>query len=197
MKKYIFSVLMATITMLGNSEVLPKPNIQGGKPLMESIAQRQSHRDMTADGKVSKQQLSDMLWAAWGITHDGKRTVATAMNRQELSVYVVTPEGVSLYDAAANTLEKVSNADLRQLVGMQQFAIDCPLNILFVVDTTLQPDASMQGYTAGAASQNVYLYCASEGLKTVLRASFAREELQKALNLPANKRVLFIQTVGK
>ena len=119
------------------------------------------------------------------------------MNRQELSVYVVTPEGVSLYDAAANTLEKVSDADLRQLVGMQQFAIDCPLNILFVVDTTLQPDASMQGYTAGAASQNVYLYCASEGLKTVLRASFAREELQKALNLPANKRVLFIQTVGK
>ena len=164
---------------------------------MESIAQRQSHRDMTADGKVSKQQLSDMLWAAWGITHDGKRTVATAMNRQELSVYVVTPEGVSLYDAAANTLEKVSDADLRQLVGMQQFAIDCPLNILFVVDTTLQPDASMQGYTAGAASQNVYLYCASEGLKTVLRASVAREELQKALNLPANKRVLFIQTVGK
>lgn len=164
---------------------------------MESIAQRQSHRDMTADGKVSKQQLSDMLWAAWGITHDGKRTVATAMNRQELSVYVVTPEGVSLYDAAANTLEKVSDADLRQLVGMQQFAIDCPLNILFVVDTTLQPDASMLGYTAGAASQNVYLYCASEGLKTVLRASFAHEELQKALNLPANKRVLFIQTVGK
>ena len=112
---------------------------------MESIAQRQSHRDMTADGKVSKQQLSDMLWAAWGITHDGKRTVATAMNRQELSVYVVTPEGVSLYDAAANTLEKVSDADLRQLVGMQQFAIDCPLNILFVVDTTLQPDAGLYG----------------------------------------------------
>ena len=197
MKKYILSALIATIAMTLNSEVLPKPNTEGGMPLMESIAQRKSHRDMSANGTVSKQQLSDMLWAAWGITHDGKRTVATAMNRQELSVYVVTPEGVSLYDAAANTLEKVSDADLRQLVGMQQFAIDCPLNILFVVDTTLQPDASMQGYTAGAASQNVYLYCASEGLKTVLRASFAREELQKALNLPANKRVLFIQTVGK
>ena len=197
MKKYILSALIATIAMTLNSEVLPKPNTEGGMPLMESIAQRKSHRDMSANGTVSKQQLSDMLWAAWGITHDGKRTVATAMNRQELSVYVVTPEGVSLYDAAANTLEKVSDADLRQLVGMQQFAIDCPLNILFVVDTTLQPDASMLGYTAGAASQNVYLYCASEGLKTVLRASFAREELQKALNLPANKRVLFIQTVGK
>lgn len=197
MKKYILSALIATIAMTLNSEVLPKPNTEGGMPLMESIAQRKSHRDMSANGTVSKQQLSDMLWAAWGITHEGKRTVATAMNRQELSIYVVTPEGASLYDAAANTLEKVTDADLRPLAGMQKFATDCPLNIVFVTDTDLQPDATMQGYAAGAASQNVYLYCASQGLKTVVRASFARDELHKALQLPANKRVVFVQTVGK
>lgn len=197
MKKYILSALIATIAMTMNSEVLPKPNTEGGMPLMESIAQRKSHRDMSANGTVSKQQLSDMLWAAWGITHEGKRTVATAMNRQELSIYVVTPEGASLYDAAANTLEKVTDADLRPLAGMQKFATDCPLNIVFVTDTDLQPDATMQGYAAGAASQNVYLYCASQGLKTVVRASFARDELHKALQLPANKRVIFVQTVGK
>ena len=197
MKKYILSALIATIAMTLNSEVLPKPNTEGGIPLMESIAQRKSHRDMSANGTVSKQQLSDMLWAAWGITHEGKRTVATAMNRQELSIYVVTPEGASLYDAAANTLEKVTDADLRPLAGMQKFATDCPLNIVFVTDTDLQPDATMQGYAAGAASQNVYLYCASQGLKTVVRASFARDELHKALQLPANKRVIFVQTVGK
>ena len=197
MKKYILSALIATIAMTLNSEVLPKPNTEGGMPLMESIAQRKSHRDMSANGTVSKQQLSDMLWAAWGITHEGKRTVATAMNRQELSIYVVTPEGTSLYDAAANTLEKVTDADLRPLAGMQKFATDCPLNIVFVTDTDLQPDATMQGYAAGAASQNVYLYCASQGLKTVVRASFARDELHKALQLPANKRVIFVQTVGK
>ena len=197
MKKYILSALIATIAMTMNSEVLPKPNTEGGMPLMESIAQRKSHRDMSANGIVSKQQLSDMLWAAWGITHEGKRTVATAMNRQELSIYVVTPEGASLYDAAANTLEKVTDADLRPLAGMQKFATDCPLNIVFVTDTDLQPDATMQGYAAGAASQNVYLYCASQGLKTVVRASFARDELHKALQLPANKRVIFVQTVGK
>ncbi len=197
MKKYILSALIATIAMTMNSEVLPKPNTEGGMPLMESIAQRKSHRDMSANGTVSKQQLSDMLWAAWGITHEGKRTVATAMNRQELSIYVVTPEGASLYDAAANTLEKVTDADLRPLAGMQKFATDCPLNIMFVTDTDLQPDATMQGYAAGAASQNVYLYCASQGLKTVVRASFARDELHKALLLPANKRVIFVQTVGK
>ena len=68
---------------------------------------------------------------------------------------------------------------------------------MFVTDTDLQPDATMQGYAAGAASQNVYLYCASQGLKTVVRASFARDELHKALQLPANKRVIFVQTVGK
>ena len=197
MKKYILSALIATIAMTLNSEVLPKPNTEGGMPLMESIAQRKSHRDMSANGTVSKQQLSDMLWAAWGITHEGKRTVATAMNRQELSIYVVTPEGASLYDAAANTLEKVTDTDLRPLAGMQKFATDCPLNIVFVTNTDLQPDATMQGYAAGAASQNVYLYCASQGLKTVVRASFARDELHKALQLPANKRVIFVQTVGK
>ena len=197
MKKYILSALIATIAMAMNPEVLPKPNTEGGMPLMESIAQRKSHRDMSANGTVSKQQLSDMLWAAWGITHEGKRTVATAMNRQELSIYVVTPEGASLYDAAANTLEKVTDADLRPLAGMQKFATDCPLNIVFVTDTDLQPDATMQGYAAGAASQNVYLYCASQGLKTVVRASFARDELHKALQLPENKRVIFVQTVGK
>ena len=197
MKKYILSALIATIAMTMNSEVLPKPNTEGGMPLMESIAQRKSHRDMSANGTVSKQQLSDMLWAAWGITHEGKRTVATAMNRQELSIYVVTPEGASLYDAAANTLETVTDADLRPLAGMQKFATDCPLNIVFVTDTDLQPDATMQGYAAGAASQNVYLYCASQGLKTVVRASFARDELHKALQLSANKRVIFVQTVGK
>ena len=197
MKKYILSALIATIAMTLNSEVLPKPNTEGGMPLMESIAQRKSHRDMSANGTVSKQQLSDMLWAAWGITHEGKRTIATAMNRQELSIYVVTPEGASLYDAAANTLEKVTDADLRPLAGLQKFATDCPLNIVFVTDTDLQPDATMQGYAAGAASQNVYLYCASQGLKTVVRASFARDELHKALQLPANKRVIFVQTVGK
>lgn len=197
MKKYIFFALFATIAMLGNAEVLPTPNTNGGKPLMETIANRKSQRDMTSSGTVTKQQLSDMLWAAWGITHDGKRTVATAMNRQELSIYVVTPDGASLYDAASNSLEKVNDADVRALVGMQKFATECPLNIVFVVDNEKQPDASMQGYTAGAASQNIYLYCASEGLKTVLRASFNREELPKALKLPSNKRVLFIQTVGK
>ena len=197
MKKYILSALIATIAMTLNSEVLPKRNTEGGMPLMESIAQRKSHRDMSANGTVSKQQLSDMLWAAWGITHEGKRTVATAMNRQELSIYVVTLEGASLYDAAANTLEKVTDADLRPLAGMQKFATDCPLNIVFVTDTDLQPDTTMQGYAAGAASQNVYLYCASQGLKTVVRASFARDELHKALQLPANKRVIFVQTVGK
>ncbi|MGN0214520.1 MAG: nitroreductase family protein [Muribaculaceae bacterium] len=197
MKKYIFFALFAAIAMAVGAEVLPKANTTGGKPLMEAVANRKSDRDMTASGTVSKQQLSDMLWAAWGITHDGKRTVATAMNRQELSVYVVTPEGASLYDASNNSLEKVNDADLRELVGMQKFATECPLNIVFVVDTNLQPEASMQGYSAGAASQNIYLYCASEGLKTVVRASFKREELHKALQLPSHKRVLFIQTVGK
>ncbi len=197
MKRILLSAIVASMSLAATSEVLPAPQTTGGMPLMEAIKNRKSSRDMSTTDQVSKQDLSNMLWAAWGITHNGKHTIATALNRQELSVYVVTPEGASLYDPKSNSLESVTKEDVRALVGMQQFAVECPLNIVFVTDTEVQPDTAMQAYAAGAASQNVYLYCAANGLKTVLRASFDGDALQKALNLPANKKILFIQTVGK
>ncbi|MGM9804199.1 MAG: nitroreductase family protein [Muribaculaceae bacterium] len=196
MKKYLFAALMTTFSLLSNGQQLPAPQTTGGMPLMEAISKRHSSRDMSPNGTITPQQLSNLLWAAWGISHDGKRTVATAINKQELSIYVVTPEGASLYDAASNSLTTVATGDLRSLTAMQDFAAQCPLNIVLVTDPTLQKDEGMQGYAAGAASQNIYLYCASQGIKTVVRASFKREELHKALNLPENKKILFIQTVG-
>lgn len=74
-----------------NAEVLPQPKTTGGMPLMQAMSLRCSQRDINPSSSVTKQELSDMLWAAWGITHDGKRTIGTAMNRQELEIYVVTP----------------------------------------------------------------------------------------------------------
>ena len=138
-----------------------------------------------------------MLWAAWGITHDGKRTVATAMNRQELVLYVVTPTEVSRYNPEANTLTVVNTGDFRKLSTMQDFAAVAPINIVMVVDTSKQSKPEFQGYTAGAASQNIYLYCAQAGLKSVVRAGFDREKLPQALKLSDNERIIFVQTVGK
>lgn len=196
-KLFILAIIsiMASVTI--NAEVLPTPNTTGGKPLMQVMNERKSSRDYQPGQAISKQDLSNMLWAAWGVTHDGKHTIATAMNRQELILYVVTPTEVSRYNPEANTLTTVNTGDFRKYSTMQDFAAIAPINIVLVVDTSKQERVEFQGYTAGAASQNIYLYCAQAGLKSVVRAGFDRENLPKALKLSSNERILFVQTVGK
>ena len=187
--------LMASFSI--NAEVLPEPQTTGGKPLMQVMNERKSSRDYQENQTVTKQDLSNMLWAAWGITHDGKHTIATAMNRQELVLYVVTPTEVSRYNPEANTLTVVNTGDFRKYSTMQDFAAIAPINIVLVVDTSKQSKPEFQGYTAGAASQNIYLYCAQAGLKSVVRAGFDVENLPKVLKLSSNERIMFVQTVGK
>ena len=190
----IFS-LMASFSI--NAEVLPAPQTTGGKPLMQVMSERKSSREYKENQTVSKQDLSNMLWAAWGITHDGKHTVATAMNRQELSLYVVSPTEVSRYNPEANTLTVVNKGDFRKYVTMQEFAAVAPINIVMVVDTDKQNKPEFQGYTAGAASQNIYLYCAQAGLNTVVRAGYDFDNLPLILKLKSNERIMWVQTVGK
>lgn len=187
--------LMASFSI--NAEVLPEPQTTGGMPLMQVMNERKSSRDYQENQTVTKQDLSNMLWAAWGITHDGKRTIATAMNRQELVLYVVTPTEVSRYNPEANTLTVVNTGDFRKYSTMQDFAAIAPINIVLVVDTSKQSKPEFQGYTAGAASQNIYLYCAQAGLKSVVRAGFDAENLPQVLKLSSNERIMFVQTVGK
>ena len=196
-KLFILAIISIMASFTINAEVLPTPNTTGGKPLMQVMNERKSSRDYQPDQAISKQDLSNMLWAAWGVTHDGKHTIATAMNRQELILYVVTPTEVSRYNPEANTLTTVNTGDFRKYSTMQDFAAIAPINIVLVVDTSKQERVEFQGYTAGAASQNIYLYCAQAGLKSVVRAGFDRENLPKALKLSANERILFVQTVGK
>ena len=196
-KLFILAIISIMASFTINAEVLPTPNTTGGKPLMQVMNERKSSRDYQPGQAISKQDLSNMLWAAWGVTHDGKHTIATAMNRQELILYVVTPTEVSRYNPEANTLTTVNTGDFRKYSTMQDFAAIAPINIVLVVDTSKQERVEFQGYTAGAASQNIYLYCAQAGLKRVVRAGFDRENLPKALKLSANERILFVQTVGK
>ena len=137
-KLFILAIIsiMASVTI--NAEVLPTPNTTGGKPLMQVMNERKSSRDYQPGQAISKQDLSNMLWAAWGVTHDGKHTIATAMNRQELILYVVTPTEVSRYNPEANTLTTVNTGDFRKYSTMQDFAAIAPINIVLVVDTSKQ-----------------------------------------------------------
>lgn len=194
-------MMAAALTLAGMSAAsareLPAPQTTGGKPLMEVIGDRHSSRDFDSTKTVTAQELSNILWSAWGVTHDGKRTVATALNRQELKIYVITKSEISQYDAEKQALNTVATGDYRSLAGAQPFAKTAPVNIVFVADAKKQDKIEFQAYAAGAASQNVYLYCANAGLKTVLRASFDKQALAKALNLSADETPLFVQTVGR
>ncbi|MCU0614910.1 MAG: SagB/ThcOx family dehydrogenase [Desulfobacterales bacterium] len=182
---------------------LPAPRTTGGKPLMTVLGERQSTRSFS-EKKLSVQTLSDLLWAAFGINRkdSGKRTAPSTRNWQEVEIFVVLQEGVYRYDAKTTTLVAHKQGDFRALTGTQEFAHKAPLNLVYVVDTTKMTGASSTDISLYAAAdvgficQNVYLFCASEGLGTVVRGSVNREVLAKALALPGHKKIIFAQTVG-
>lgn len=182
---------------------LPAPRTEGGRPLMQVLKDRQSSRSFSSRA-LPDEVLSDLLWAAFGINRpdSGKRTAPSARNWQEIEVYAVMEGGAYLYDAAANRLRPVVEGDLRGLTGVQDFVGTAPLNLVFVADTTKMRGAAPADQTryawadAGFISQNVYLYCASEGLATVVRGLVDRNALAQALGLPEHKKVILAQTVG-
>jgi SagB-type dehydrogenase family enzyme len=182
--------------------VLPKPQTSGGKPLMEVLAERKSSR-VFRDEKLSAQELSNLLWAGFGINRsDGRRTAPSAHNWQEVDIFVVMAEGLFRYDAQAHALQPVAGGDLRPLAGTQSFVRTAPVNLIYVADlarTGSAPDETHRLYaavSAGAIVQNVYLYCASVGLAAVVRASLDEAGFSKAAKLGPNQRVLVAQTVG-
>ena len=138
-------MLMASFSI--NAEVLPAPQTTGGKPLMQVMSERKSSRDYKENQSVTKQDLSNMLWAAWGITHEGKRTIATAMNRQELVLYVITATEISRYSAEDNTLTVVNTGDFRDIQARQDWAKTAPINIALVVNTNKQLERTLYDHT--------------------------------------------------
>jgi len=182
---------------------LPPPRTDGGKPLMLALKQRATSRAFAPD-PLPLQTLADLLWAAWGINRpgEGKRTAPSARNWQEIDLLAVDAKGAWRYDAAANTLEPLVPGDLRALTGSQEFVKEAPLTLVFVADPARMKgadDASREAYAwadAAFISQNVYLYCASEGLATGVRAMVDRPALARALGLPAERIVVFAQSVG-
>jgi len=184
------------------SIALPAPAKRGGLPLMEALAKRQSSREFAPDA-LPLQLLSGLLWAAFGTNRkDGKRTAPTAINAQEIDVFVALPTGAYRYDAAAHELDLVASADLRRVTGYQDFVDEAPLDLMYVADHArmgLIPVGQRAAYAhvaAGAITQNVYLFCASNGLATVIRAWIDREAIANALGLTHDQQVLLSQTVG-
>jgi len=179
------------------------PSLSGGMPLISALSIRQSLREFAPE-PLPEQVLSDLLWAAGGINrhHVDGRTAPSAMNAQEVLLYVAMPQGLFLYEPKLHALRLVVASDVRRVTGNQDFVDTAPLDLVFVADHArmkLVPAAQREAYahaTAGAMAQNVYLYCASEGLATVIRAWFDRDALARAMGLQADHQLLLSQTVG-
>jgi SagB-type dehydrogenase family enzyme len=177
---------------------LPLPQTEGGRPLMQVLKDRKSTREFAAE-KLPAQVLSNLLWAACGINRpDGRRTAPSARNKQEIDVYVVLAEGAYLYNAKENRLEPMAKEDLRAATGAQPFVGQAPLNLVYVADRakTGSAEDTWSFANTGFIAQNVYLYCASEGLATVVRGSVQQDSLTKALKLRADQKITLAQTVG-
>ncbi len=181
---------------------LPPPNRQGGLPLMEAFAARRSHREYQPEA-LPLAILTDLLWAASGVNRaDGGRTSPSALSAHEIDIFVALPAGAYQYHAASQELCLVVGADLRRVTGYQDFVDDAPLDLIYVANHARMgfvPAGRRGAYAhvaAGAIAQNVYLYSASSGLATVIRAWIDRAAIADALGLTHDQHVLLSQTVG-
>ena len=182
---------------------LPAPQTTGGMPLMQALKARHSTREFSSR-KLPLQVLSNLLWAAFGVNRpeSGKRTAPSAMNRQEIAIYVATADGLYVYDAKGNKLDPVLNEDVRAATGTQSFVGEAPANLVYVADLAKAGGASAEdralytGADTGVIAQNVYLFCASEGLGVVVRGSVNRTALAKNMKLRPDQKIILAQTVG-
>ena len=202
-----FSAILFGVTSVAakDAEVvrLPPPQMSGGMPLMQALHERHSTREFAAR-PLEPQVLANLLWAADGVNRPetGKRTAPSARDWREIDIYVATADGTYVYEPTGNALRLVVAKDLRALTGMQDFVGTAPLDLVYVADRRRMVDAGeadrdrYANTDTGFIAQNVYLFCASNGLNVVVRGSVDREALAKALHLNRQQQVILAQTVG-
>ena len=195
--------------------VLPKPEKDGGKTVLAALQERKTIRELS-EKELPRQTLSNLLWAAFGVNREkgpgGQvgRTAASASNSQEIDLYVALAEGVYLYEALPHRLTPVVEGDLRSKTGRgRRGAAKAPAGLIFVVDIAKfakarfqepglkDPEIQKSYYCVdtGLIAGNVYLFAASQGLGAWFH-NCDKAALAKELNLRADQRVLYAQTVG-
>ncbi len=186
----------------GEAVALPAPQITGGKPLMEALALRRSIREY-ADRPLPREVLSNLLWAAFGINRpSGDRTAPYWRHVMVIDLYATMANGTWLYDPKDHSLIPKRRDDIRTQTGTQNFVGSAPLNLVYVAHGERMQDVAAEerrlyaSVDAGFIGQNVYLFCASEGLASVFRGSVDQAKLGRTLGLGPEQFVTFAQTVG-
>jgi nitroreductase len=180
---------------------LPTPRTEGGMPLLQALKERRSTRAFAPRG-LTPQELSDLLWAAFGVNRpDGHRTAPSTMNLRGIDLYVATTNGLFRFDAAAHALKPVLKEDIRPATTGQAELREAPVALIFVADHARMEKVALaerEFYAAadtGYISQNIYLFCASEGLATVVHA-VNQSALAKTMRLRDDQKVILAQSVG-
>ena len=204
-KKSIFPTIIILFLngfILAQDINLPAPQKEGGISLMEALSKRSSTRNYSRQ-EISDQLLSSLLWAAYGFNRPEQkmRTAPSAWNIQNINIYVAKSNGLYLYDAENNVLKLILQKDIRENTGTQNFVKEVPVNLIYVADLSmmLRIGEKAKFYSAantGFIAQNVYLFCASFNLGTVIRDLIDRNTLSRAMNLKDGQEIILAQSVG-
>ncbi|MCQ2299307.1 MAG: SagB/ThcOx family dehydrogenase [Bacteroidales bacterium] len=204
MKKTILSALVALLlggTAVAQDIKLAEHNDSNGMPLMNALAERHTVRSYSTQ-PIALDELSNLLWATYGYNRPEvkKRTAPSAVNMQEMDIYVYTTEAIYLYNAANNMLEFVTKGDYRKEISTQPHFGVAPISIVIVADydrmkekMKLADPATLDFYAAvdcGYVSQNIYLYATAAQLGTVACGGIDREAISKRLGLKNAKPML-------
>ena len=195
--------MASTLFVSAQNIKLPEPDKNVSMTLYQALQQRKSVREYSTKD-IDDMKLSQLLWAAVGINRpDGHLTAPTAINAQDITVYVCRKDGAYLYVAKDNTLQKVSDKDLRKSVASAQaFAAEAPISLVIVTDNAKFRGGSTNGPTisgaidAGYVSQNIDLACEALGLCTVPRATMDKEALKKELKLTDSQNPILNHPIG-
>ena len=199
----VTTFLLMGISCFAQTTKLPTPDMKRQTiSVMETYKQRKSVREYSAKA-LSEQDLSDLLWAAQGQNReDGHLTSPTAMNRQEIRLYVFTEKSVSLYDPQANTLTQVASGDHRGIMASgQDFVKNAPVVLLMVADmdkfrSNNQHAQWMVAVDTGIVCENINLFCSAAGLCTVPRGTMDSKAISTLLGLNGNQIPLINNPVG-
>jgi SagB-type dehydrogenase family enzyme len=199
----VFVFVFCSMMLFSQKNIsLTEPTKTGGMPLMDALSKRSTYRSFQSK-ELTDQQLSNLLWAAFGVNRsDGKRTAPSSQNKQETDLFVLLKTGVYIYDAVKNQLIQVSNEDIRFIAGKQDFVKEAPLQIVLVADLSKMGDGSNEqklntaNIDAGYISQNIYLFCTSAGLATGARAFIDKDALSQKLKLKPDQQIIIAHSVG-
>jgi len=198
-------VALATLSLAQDTGTgtLPRPQTSGGRPLMDVLRDRKSTRSFS-EKPLPPQVLSNLLWAAFGVNRPetGKRTAPSAMDSQEIDIFVAHADGLYLYEATSHTLRPIRKEDIRAKIGGPDFVKKAPVSLILVADFARMKKAKedqkpfYSAIDAGFVSQNVYLFCASENLGTVVHDGCDRKNLPRLMGLRPDQKIILGQCVG-